>query len=234
MKKLIALFSSIVLCTSMFVGLNTNALYVVVDTTKYEPWLEMDEYTEYANGNFYRAVSGTVASNAISSYYHNDVFVEYQVFSINFSTYYIANEDASLFEKYMASAYPDIAYTKEVNNDRSLCYYLEGLKDRTTDEKFEVAVAIKENTGYKCSYGWLDSTVTATVVGDLSSDNALTPVDASMLLSYYADAQSGVAVASAEGGADYSVLGDFNGDGAVTPTDASEILSYYADQQTAQ
>ena len=44
----------------------------------------------------------------------------------------------------------------------------------------------------------------------------------------------GVAVASAESGADYSVLGDFNSDGAVTPSDASEILSYYADQQTGQ
>ena len=65
--------------------------------------------------------------------------------------------------------------------------------------------------------------------GDLNDDSKLTPVDASLLLSYYSESQIGT---ETEADMTYELLGDVNNDGKVTPVDASLVLRQYAENQT--
>ena len=65
--------------------------------------------------------------------------------------------------------------------------------------------------------------------GDLNDDSKLTPVDASLLLSYYSECQTGT---ETEADMTYELLGDVNNDGKVTPVDASLVLRQYAENQT--
>lgn len=69
--------------------------------------------------------------------------------------------------------------------------------------------------------------------GDVNSDGTVNAVDASMMLSYYADVQTGGAEKYT--GAEtmsMTLLGDYNNDGTVNATDASCVLNVYADAQT--
>jgi len=208
---------------------SNSSVYQLADNIK--------ELVGYTNGDIYQSLN--VYSNGhayVYTDYNADEDEKYcSTFHIIFEAYSDFDNSDEELEKvraYIAEQYPE--FTIEEADDMISGFYINYNKELSDEEKFEIALDIKKATGVSCDVSYLVDVHRRSYLGDLSSDNALTPVDASMLLSYYADAQSGVAVASAESGADYSVLGDFNGDGAVTPTDASEILSYYADQQTAQ
>ncbi len=237
MKKLISLLTSITLCVGAMSALPANAFYAVVHgNIHYEESKELEEYfgiSEKSNTKIYVNSDGGTIYSKFSTTTGVEIFSS---FGLAFSYYdHLTQEEVDIFTDFIQNNYHDITISTESYTVKGLTYFsLVCNNDFTFEEQFKLAVDIKNNTGLICSAGWYEDWLDVEILGDLSSDNALTPVDASMLLSYYADAQSGVAVASAESDADYSVLGDFNGDGAVTPSDASEILSYYADQQTAQ
>ncbi len=214
----------------------------------YEKMYDLDEYYDF-NDDTHRLISiyRTAEKNEFDEYSYIYVTKYLDVIDYEGNQAYSSCEvDLTLYAElsdeclkklsvYLLTEYPDLDFV--VSEAVSSQIKITGAEDMTFDEQLQIAKSIKENVGVFalfCPYEDYVPHEEIKYFGDLSSDNALTPVDASMLLSYYADMQSGVAVASAESGADYSVLGDFNGDGAVTPTDASEILSYYADQQTAQ
>ncbi|MBE6857208.1 MAG: hypothetical protein E7500_07260 [Ruminococcus sp.] len=207
---------------------NGNYVYTVYSRTQTSKVL-VDARDIYAELN---------EKNMISEFYygHNLNNWTYVYTDGGLLSFYLS--DKEVLEEYIAEHQID---AEVVDVSDNLCRIICN-SEMSEEEKFKLANQIENDTEVHCYFYSLDLAypffvdtydLFETNFGDLTLDNALTPVDASMLLSYYADAQSGVAVASAESGADYSVLGDFNGDGAVTPSDASEILSYYADQQTA-
>ncbi len=247
MKKLISLLTSITLCVGAMSA--TTATSIVANATEY-----------YFNLN-YAIPSICVKSEELSAIFDFDVYYsldtetypitethffayenQYDSFSTlhpGFGNYnWLTEEEATLLSDYVTANYQDVLVTypeSEESTSETIKIRLEFTDefDFTVESLAKLSLDIYENTGLKFSYVKPLNIDTLILAGDLTLDNALTPVDASMLLSYYADAQSGVAVASAESGVDYSIIGDFNSDGVVTPTDASEILSYYADQQTA-
>ena len=112
-------------------------------------------------------------------------------------------------------------------------------KELTLDEHLKLAAQIKNDLGYApltISPASSDATAFATEIdlfnatyGDLNDDSKLTPVDASLLLSYYSESQIGT---ETEADMTYELLGDVNNDGKVTPVDASLVLRQYAENQT--
>ena len=239
MKKLISLLTSITLCVGAMSALPANADYVwklssrnirVVKSEEVKAYVEpySDEIDIYVTvtpdettGNY--LMVHTSDGNAFGQFglflhYYREITVEQFNLISDYLAEYCPEVTASIFTEHSPEVV-DCVFTYPDEWDY--------------EKKFQLAVEIKEDLGLICRHSFFSNLEEVSLVGDLSSDNALTPVDASMLLSYYSDAQSGVAVASAKSGVDYSIIGDFNGDGVVTPSDASEILSYYADQQTA-
>ncbi|MBQ9956917.1 MAG: hypothetical protein IJO99_05045 [Ruminococcus sp.] len=245
MKKLISLLTSITLCFGAMSALPVSAkekiiyypdMYSDSNSSVYQLADNIKELVGYTNGDIYQSLN--VYSNG-HAYVYTDYNADedekycstFHIFFEAYSDFDNSDEELEKVRAYIAEQYPE--FTIEEAEDMTSGFYINYNKELSDEEKFEIALDIKKATGVSCDASYLEDVHRRSYLGDLSSDNALTPVDASMLLSYYADSQSGVAVASAESGADYSIIGDFNGDGAVTPSDASEILSYYADQQTA-
>jgi len=247
MKKLISLLTSITLCVGAMSALSANAGNIAVP---------MGMVVTRDDLSFVMVVPKRLEELGITDYYcHIDAekddtlrylnhvdFRENNIVALNeasvaYDKFIISAEKSDDFLKYMADNYPEYTINASAYDDIVSMQITNYESHETEAENSEFFSKVCRDTGASPS---ISMNLHAGIIynykflGDLSSDNALTPVDASMLLSYYADAQSGVAVASAENGADYSGLGGFNGDGVVTPTDASEILSYYADQQTAQ
>ncbi len=220
MKKLLSTAMALLISTSAMPIMNSNA---VEYCSEYGKMTFCPEIIEYLDCTFYIYWDGTGYVYTL-----REGSMSFATMHMNLGSYLkISEEEFATLTEYISSNYPELTLDSE---NRRFIY-----KDvYTRDEMFDISVKIKEEFGFICDYYTLFDVRNVKILGDLSSDNALTPVDASMLLSYYADAQSGVAVASAESGVDYSIIGDFNGDGAVTPTDAAEILQYYADQQTGQ
>ncbi|MBQ8297934.1 MAG: hypothetical protein IJX77_09140 [Ruminococcus sp.] len=71
-------------------------------------------------------------------------------------------------------------------------------------------------------------------VGDVTLDGNIDALDASSVLTYYSEYQTGsLDKQFNENDANVKNLGDYNGDGNVNALDASEILTYYANAQTA-
>ena len=219
MKKLLSTAIAIIISTSAMPMMNSNA---VEYCSEYGKMSFCPEVIEYLDCTFCIYWDGTGFI-----YTFREGSMSFATMHMNLGSYLkITEEEFAVLAEYIAINYPELTLDSE---NRQFVY-----RDvYTRDEMFDISVKIKEELGFVCDYYTLMDVRNVKVLGDLSSDNALTPVDASMLLSYYADVQSGVAVASAESGVDYSILGDFNGDGAVTPTDAAEILNYYAETQTA-
>jgi len=247
MKKLISLLTSITLCFGAMSA--TTATSIVANATEYyfslnhaTPLIcvESEELSAIFDFGVYYSLDTEAYPITETRFFAYDY--KYDTFSTlypGFGNYnWLTEEEATLLSDYVTANYQDVLVTypeSEESTSETIKIRLEFTDefDFTVESLAKLSLDIYENTGLKFSYVNPSNVDTLLLAGDLSSDNALTPVDASMLLSYYADAQSGVAVASAESGVGYSIIGDFNGDGAVTPTDASEILSYYADQQTA-
>ncbi len=103
--------------------------------------------------------------------------------------------------------------------------------DVTFHKRFQITAAdsvmIKYNKDTDSFYFTIgDNYDTVVQKGDVNCDGNIDAVDASYILSGYADAQTG--------GRNYvnEILGDFNDDGNIDAIDASYILSYYADSQT--
>ena len=117
--------------------------------------------------------------------------------------------------------------------------YVEPNSDVSFEEKLKIASQIKKDLGYgffSISPTSADTTAFSTEIdlfnatyGDLNDDSKLTPVDASLLLSYYSESQIGT---ETEADMTYELLGDVNNDGKVTPVDASLVLRQYAENQT--
>ena len=69
--------------------------------------------------------------------------------------------------------------------------------------------------------------------GDLDSDGTVNALDASNILTYYSDSQTGnTDTYTDEDIADITLLGDYDADGAVNALDASLVLKEYAETQT--
>ena len=111
--------------------------------------------------------------------------------------------------------------------------------DNSFEGKLKLAAQIRDDLGYH--FVWTSPTTSDTTTlstefdlfnatyGDLNDDSKLTPVDASLLLSYYSESQIGT---ETEADMTYELLGDVNNDGKVTPVDASLVLRQYAENQT--
>ena len=115
--------------------------------------------------------------------------------------------------------------------------------DLTVEEHFAAAKQVYDDLGYMNVYispSTENSSKFADILdlynakyGDVNSDGAVNAVDASMMLSYYADVQTGGAEKYT--GAEtmsMTLFGDYNNDGTVNATDASCVLNVYADSQT--
>ena len=99
-----------------------------------------------------------------------------------------------------------------------------------SSENITVAVRFSSNSGGFASVP-VFAELSGHEKGDINNDGRLTPVDASLVLMYYAQKNASV---------DFQPLDeaemffyDYTGDGAVTPVDASAILSIYAEHATA-
>jgi hypothetical protein len=70
-------------------------------------------------------------------------------------------------------------------------------------------------------------------IGDVDGDGTITASDASEVLSFYADVQTGEELGF-EVQSDMKYLGDVNSDDTTDATDASDILSIYAENMTKE
>ena len=125
----------------------------------------------------------------------------------------------------------------EINSDLNAVCVVPN-KELTLDEHLKLAAQIKNDLGYlpytispSIAYVYSfsdDIDLYNATYGDLNDDSKLTPVDASLLLSYYSESQIGTETEDIT----YELLGDVNNDGKITPVDASLVLKQYAENQT--
>ena len=113
---------------------------------------------------------------------------------------------------------------KEITLEEHLKLAAQIKKDLGYGPSFAISTASSETGAYSAKIDLFNATY-----GDLNDDSKLTPVDASLLLSYYSESQTGT---ETEADMTYELLGDVNNDGKVTPVDASLVLRQYAENQT--
>ncbi len=70
-------------------------------------------------------------------------------------------------------------------------------------------------------------------LGDVNLDGSVSPVDASLVLSHYADVNTGVSDSESLLLPEQCENADINKDGSITTVDAAKILSYYAESATS-
>ena len=180
MKKLSAIILSMITCSLLAVPLLGNALAIMVDETKYEEWYELEEYTEYPYGNIYKATDIYSADYFLicsEKYSETDEVFSYVPFSIDFSHYALTQEDYFILSEYLSQNYPYIEISSEnetYENGRKYRHVLDYNSDFTIDEKFEIAVDIKENTGLICNYSWLSSSIEVTVIEETTTTTTTT------------------------------------------------------------
>ena len=245
MKKIIALTSALAICTVNLVTFSANAMstpiYVIGNDvfSRYEedalitkiltPHIDFDAVFTCIDD------SGVYPEYYVAFYYEEGTEVS-QAY-MYYDTYrWITQDEADTLSGYLAESYPDITLNLEETSyaGDTAIYKLDYGKDITKDEQREIAEAIFDNTGLRFDYMYLLSSVTnISRIGDLDSDGTVNALDASSILTYYSDSQTGnTDTYTDEDIADITLLGDYDADGAVNALDASLVLKEYAETQT--
>lgn len=230
LMKLTSLTTSLLLCGSLSISLESNADYVTFGsgTVPFEP---CPEVSEYLNGVMvYKSVEPLEYGYyfAYASNYPTSVIFS----TLNFApyVYHVSDEDVLALTDYITEIYPGASLTKESGDT----YVLDYNCDVTFEEQLQLAIDIKRDFGLYCEHGYCEDIIGTLYRGDINNDGTINAVDASMILTYYAEVQTGGSAQRTSGeNMSISLLGDFNNDGVVNAVDASAVLTYYAEEQTS-
>mgnify|MGYP001635848285 CR=1 FL=1 len=230
LKKITALTTSLLLCIALSIPLAVNADHVSFGsgTDIFEPCPEVSEYLD-----------GVVVYKSVDplEYGYYFAYASNYPTSVIFSTlnfapyvYHVTDEEVSALTDYISEIYPGATLTKESGD----AYLLDYNCDVTFEEQLQLAVDIKRDFGLLCEHGYCEDILGTLDRGDTNNDGTINAVDASLILTYYAEVQTGGS--SQRASADemsMSLLGDYNNDGVVNAVDASAVLTFYAKEQTS-
>ncbi len=155
--------------------------------------------------------------------------------SFDYSKYSIVDAtESDAITVFLAENYPDITVTiTPLSSDNHFTAKLDYDDQVTQIAQKEIAIAIYENLGILFDFAVAEDIIPLSRLGDLDSDGAVNALDASNILTYYSDSQTGnTDTYTDEDIADITLLGDYDADGAVNALDASLVLKEYAETQT--
>ena len=234
-RNIFSLATSLLLCVTSIIPVASSASELMIDvnggTGRYEVALQYSE-TEI----IYRGIDQSSESNYryITPYYLSGESkpVGYEIVR-SFRIDPISEEEGKLLNEYLDFSHPEAIYDFAardivfINDDYSLDNMITLMKD------------VYNEFGFRMYYEPLEIAIGTYLqpylqpLGDLDSDGTVNALDASNILTYYSDSQTGnTDTYTDEDIADITLLGDYDADGAVNALDASLVLKEYAETQT--
>ena len=255
MRKLTSLsisltfIASTLLTAGMPVSANFREIYWVnsdeyeVGELVYEPFDQFNEYFKlpddhvlYKSNRPYNEVNYSFRCGKPDDTTYSSCYLNFHVYE------YLTEDEANALSEFLKSDYPDInmsyensgyIFAEDGTKTKAVTCNLDYGRELTMYDKLDIAIAIKQELGLSFSIVALSDMNAILRLGDLDSDGTVNALDASNILTYYSDSQTGnTDTYTDEDIADITLLGDYDADGAVNALDASVVLKEYAETQT--
>ena len=239
MKKLLSALTSVVItCTGLTVLSSTASNRYSGENCYYTEFTDFNQYflkntnkilyissTKDKYGNYSYCSTETTYDSVFST-----VYIYYNIYS------QLSDEEAETLRGFLAENYSEMSLEpiNETDSLTKLCdYEINYNAEIPLEKQLLLGIEIYKKTGLSFTQYYLDDIVFTQRLGDLDSDGTVNALDASNILTYYSDSQTGnTDTYTDEDIADITLLGDYDADGAVNALDASLVLKEYAETQT--
>ena len=211
----------------------------------YEPFDEFNEYFKlpnnhilYKSNRFYNGIDYSFRSGRPNDSTYSSSYLYFDEYE------HLTEGEAEALSEFLKSNYPEISisyvnknfiYAEDGTRIETANYQLDYGKELTMYDKLDIAIAIKQELDLSFGVLTLGDINAVMYLGDLDGDNTVNALDASLILTYYSDSQTGnTEIYSDEEISNITLVGDYDGDGNVNAVDASLVLAEYAEEQTKQ